>query len=187
VSLRITWNIDGVPVVSRSHTHPSHSQTSRLLTSSLSLGVPVPRTTQCIRGVYLPQFYLFVFHHTDTQLYVLPSQPSVFEELSFNFNSRNTVTDTQLYVVSVVLGSINPFSVSNRIVEHSRYSLSTPHKFMVFFHNRITVLTSSVSPTTCTVANSISSFTPEPTPHSRSSLSHTHKVICFFLNRIRGV
>ena len=29
----------------------SHSQTSRLLTSSLSLGVPVPRATQCIRGV----------------------------------------------------------------------------------------------------------------------------------------
>ena len=28
----------------------SHSQTSRLLTSSLSLGVPVPRPTQCMRG-----------------------------------------------------------------------------------------------------------------------------------------
>jgi hypothetical protein len=27
----------------------SHSQTSRLLTSSLSLGVPVPRPTQCVR------------------------------------------------------------------------------------------------------------------------------------------
>ncbi len=34
-----------------SHTHPSHSQNSRLLTSSLSLGVPVPRATQCMRGV----------------------------------------------------------------------------------------------------------------------------------------
>jgi hypothetical protein len=33
-----------------SHTHPSHSQTSRLLTSSLSLGVPVPRPTQCMGG-----------------------------------------------------------------------------------------------------------------------------------------
>jgi hypothetical protein len=33
---------------------PSHSQTSRescLLTSSLSLGVPVPRSTQCMRDV----------------------------------------------------------------------------------------------------------------------------------------
>ena len=29
----------------------SHLQTSRLLTSSLSLGVPVPRPTQCVRGV----------------------------------------------------------------------------------------------------------------------------------------
>jgi hypothetical protein len=47
--LRINLNIDGTPITSRTHTHPSHSQTSRLLTSSLSLGVPVPRTTQCMR------------------------------------------------------------------------------------------------------------------------------------------
>ncbi len=47
-SSRITLNLDGVPITSKSHTHPSHSQTSCLLTSSLSLGVPVPRTTQCI-------------------------------------------------------------------------------------------------------------------------------------------
>jgi hypothetical protein len=50
-ALRITLNIDRAPLASRSHTHPSHSQTSRLLTSSLSLGFPVPRTTQCMRGV----------------------------------------------------------------------------------------------------------------------------------------
>ncbi len=43
--------IDGAPTAFRSHTHPSRSQTSRLLTSSLSLGVPVPHVTQCIRGV----------------------------------------------------------------------------------------------------------------------------------------
>ena len=47
-SLWILLNIDGAPVVSRSLTHPSHSQTSRLLTSSLFLGVPVPHTTQCM-------------------------------------------------------------------------------------------------------------------------------------------
>ena len=41
-ALRITLYIDGVHIVSKSHTHPSHSETSRLLTSSLSLGVPVP-------------------------------------------------------------------------------------------------------------------------------------------------
>ncbi len=47
--LRINLNLDGPPIASKSHTHPSHSQTSRLLTSSLSLGVPVPRPTQCVR------------------------------------------------------------------------------------------------------------------------------------------
>jgi hypothetical protein len=49
-ALRINLNIDGEPITSRTHSHPSHSQTSRLLTSSLSLGVPVPRVTQCMRG-----------------------------------------------------------------------------------------------------------------------------------------
>ena len=39
-ALRINLNIDGTPIASRSHTHPSHTQNSRLLTSSLSLGVP---------------------------------------------------------------------------------------------------------------------------------------------------
>jgi hypothetical protein len=51
-ALRITLNIDGAPLESRSRTHPSHSETSRLLTSSLSLGVPVPLAgalgTQCM-------------------------------------------------------------------------------------------------------------------------------------------
>jgi hypothetical protein len=44
-TLRITLNLGGTPITSRTLTHPSHSQTSRLLTSSLSLGVPVPRVT----------------------------------------------------------------------------------------------------------------------------------------------
>jgi gluconate kinase len=34
VDLRVHLNIDVTPIVSRSHTHSSHSQTSRLLTSS---------------------------------------------------------------------------------------------------------------------------------------------------------
>jgi hypothetical protein len=50
-ALRINLNIDGSPIESKSRTHPSHSKTSRLLTSSLSLGVPVPRPTQCLRDV----------------------------------------------------------------------------------------------------------------------------------------
>jgi hypothetical protein len=32
--LRLTINLDGSPITSKSHTHPSHLQTSRLLTSS---------------------------------------------------------------------------------------------------------------------------------------------------------
>jgi hypothetical protein len=44
-SLRITLNVDDTHVASRSHTHPSHSQTARLLTSSMSLGITVPHAT----------------------------------------------------------------------------------------------------------------------------------------------
>jgi hypothetical protein len=51
--LRINLNLDGSPITSKSHTHPSHSQTSRLLTSSLSSGVPVPR----------PSFYRFIINN----------------------------------------------------------------------------------------------------------------------------
>jgi hypothetical protein len=35
-ALRITLNLDGSPIISKSRTHPSHSQTSRLSTLSLS-------------------------------------------------------------------------------------------------------------------------------------------------------
>jgi hypothetical protein len=49
-TLRVNLNLDGAPIASSSHTHPSYSQTSLLLTSSLSLGVPVPRPTQCMGG-----------------------------------------------------------------------------------------------------------------------------------------
>jgi hypothetical protein len=49
-AVRVNLNLDGAPIASSSHTHPSHSPTSRLLTSSLSLGVPVPRPTQCMGG-----------------------------------------------------------------------------------------------------------------------------------------
>ncbi len=39
--LRIVLNLEVAPIVSQTHSHPSHSQTSCLFTSSLSLGVPV--------------------------------------------------------------------------------------------------------------------------------------------------
>jgi hypothetical protein len=45
-AVRIMLNLDRSPIIPKSHTHPSHSETSRLLTSSLSLGIPVPRGTQ---------------------------------------------------------------------------------------------------------------------------------------------
>ena len=48
VVLHITFNLDGTTITSTTHTHPSHSQISRLLTSSLTLGVPVPRGTLCM-------------------------------------------------------------------------------------------------------------------------------------------
>jgi hypothetical protein len=35
-ALRVMLNLDGAPITSKSHTHPSHTQTSRLLNSSLS-------------------------------------------------------------------------------------------------------------------------------------------------------
>ncbi len=48
--LLVNLIIDGAPLVSRSHTHPSHSQTSRLLILFLSLGVPVPRSMVLFRN-----------------------------------------------------------------------------------------------------------------------------------------
>jgi hypothetical protein len=41
-TLRLNLNLDGSPFTPRTHVHRSHLQTFRLLTSSLSLGVPVP-------------------------------------------------------------------------------------------------------------------------------------------------
>ena len=45
--LRVNLNVDGAPITSRTHTHPSHLQISRLL-RPLSLGVPIPRPTECM-------------------------------------------------------------------------------------------------------------------------------------------
>jgi len=47
--------IDGAPIASRSRTHPSQSPTSRFFfSSSLSLGLPFPGSTQCVRGFLDP-------------------------------------------------------------------------------------------------------------------------------------
>ena len=50
-TLRIRWL--WILIVSTSHTHLSHSQTSRPLTSSLSLGVPVPHSPPHFWSLYL--------------------------------------------------------------------------------------------------------------------------------------
>jgi hypothetical protein len=66
--LRIILNIDDSPITSKSHSHPSHSQTSRLLTSSPSLSDKVS------------QFF---------------TQPSVCETCgSFNFSVLSFITPT---------------------------------------------------------------------------------------------
>jgi hypothetical protein len=82
--LRGNLNLDGTPITSRTHTHPSHSPTSRLLISSPFLGVPVPRPTQCIPGVYTPSLYLFVFHHPDNHMLVffIPLSLSIYKKNS---------------------------------------------------------------------------------------------------------
>jgi hypothetical protein len=70
--LRINLNLDGTPITSKSHTHPSHSQTSRLLTSSLSLGVPVPPLS-----IYNKQHIRKNFWPPSTPSLWLPSTPKL--------------------------------------------------------------------------------------------------------------
>ena len=43
--LRININNDDAPISSHTHTHPSQSQTSRIFSTSLSLGIPFLRST----------------------------------------------------------------------------------------------------------------------------------------------
>ena len=66
-ALWITLNIDGSTTVSKSHTHPSHSQTSRLLTSSLSLGVPLFHSIKMNKNIQTTSscFFLQEFQSSD--------------------------------------------------------------------------------------------------------------------------
>jgi hypothetical protein len=55
--LCIDVNIDGATVASNPHTHPSHSQTSRLLTSSLPFGLLARRNhggMHCLPRIGIP-------------------------------------------------------------------------------------------------------------------------------------
>ena len=46
-AVRVSFNIDGAPITSRSHTHPSHSQVSCLLSSS-----PIVYYSDCLIVYY---------------------------------------------------------------------------------------------------------------------------------------
>jgi hypothetical protein len=70
-AIRITLNIDGAPVGSQTHTHLSHSQTSRLLNSSLSVDVPVPRATLYVRRVDLSALAFRLSSHRHSYISLL--------------------------------------------------------------------------------------------------------------------
>ena len=70
-ALRINLNIDCAPIASHTHTHLSHSPTSRLLSTSLSLGIPFPHSTEYVRDFNLLQLYLLVSHCTDSRIPLL--------------------------------------------------------------------------------------------------------------------
>ena len=42
-ALRITLNLDGVPMPARAYTHPSHNNNSRLISTALSHHIPLPQ------------------------------------------------------------------------------------------------------------------------------------------------
>jgi hypothetical protein len=87
--LRITLNIDGVSITSRTHTHPSHSQTSRLFTSSLSLRVPVPIPTSETSKTYLQCCF------TDNNV---EDEPDFSDKLRYlGYAKETTLTPTLIY------------------------------------------------------------------------------------------
>ncbi len=67
--LRINSNLDGSSIESKSHTHPSHSQNSRLLTSSLSLGIDDVEKLDGIQDDFI-QYQLLRFYQTTRLQYI---------------------------------------------------------------------------------------------------------------------
>ena len=41
-ALRVKFNLDGAPILSRAYTHPTHSINSRLISTALSHQIPLP-------------------------------------------------------------------------------------------------------------------------------------------------
>ena len=70
-ALCINLNLDGAPIASKSHTHPSHSQTSRLLTSSLSLAfassIHIKQLRNSVGSFYNKTTRTFTVHKADVR------------------------------------------------------------------------------------------------------------------------
>ena len=136
--LQINLNIDDTLITSRSHIHPSHTQNSRLLTSSLSLGVPGPRSSvsETLRSISF-RFWSFI---PPTPTYMCSLLPLVL-------SNKNT---TSRYGKTWQCRRDRPiqYSTSDIIISFtssptpwSRSSLSHVHRFTCFFHNQTAMVT----------------------------------------------
>ena len=118
------------PITSKSHTHPSHSQTSRLLTSSLSLGVPVPRTTQCIRDV------------SNVVVNVIPSQDRItlqilnhwknFRDLKLMFEGSCRAELGNLSSHQSIVDTVEPFVLRTEITGFESQEVNVPKRILFF-------------------------------------------------------
>ena len=109
VVLRINLNIDDAPVSSRSHTHPSHSQTSRLLTSasSLSLGV-----FQSPLSSFRVSWRVFHIDWTILQEMHICSQYSTSLSTDLSWKHRMYLTSTSIiYLSSPLFIFWNPWKI----------------------------------------------------------------------------
>ena len=89
-----TFTARSVPCDIPTHlgSHPTHSRTSRILSTSLSLGTPFPRSTECVRVLGILQF-CSLFLTTSTPFHVFPSSWLTWHKvrkiiISFIMNNR---------------------------------------------------------------------------------------------------
>ena len=88
--LRVNLNLDGASITSRTHTHPSHSQTSRLFNSNL---VSICRCSSSPSNpVYARRIdsstLVLVFHLTGTHIFVFSI------DLALSIHNKQTVTNS---------------------------------------------------------------------------------------------
>jgi hypothetical protein len=115
-TLRITLNIDVTPTESRSHTHPSHSETSRLLTSSLYscvLTFSINNKSHLPTGVFLPMVHTWCIGNTTSfQTVIVSVKHDVLHDVVIIFKTRVT------YVT--LMGVPRPSRTSSTITMISR-------------------------------------------------------------------